>query len=89
MKLLTEEIKKKLPKLYEQDGTGGEAVVYLRLFTPDDVYLGRLKGIPVRQQVLKANTIELLSLIFSMGACFACRLPRSSSWVGRPQSEGH
>lgn len=35
MKLLTEEIRKKLPKLYEQDGKGGDAIVYLKMFTPD------------------------------------------------------
>jgi len=35
MKLLTEEIKKKLPKLYEQESKGYDAVAYLRFFTPD------------------------------------------------------
>ena len=35
MKLLTEEIRKKLPKLYEQDGKGGDAIVYLKMFCPD------------------------------------------------------
>ena len=35
MKLLTEEIKKKLPKLYEQEDKGGDAIVYLKIFTPD------------------------------------------------------
>jgi len=35
MKLLPQEIRKKLPPLYSQDGKGGEAVVHLRLFTPD------------------------------------------------------
>ena len=35
MKLLTEEIKKKLPPLYVQDGKGGKAVVYVKFFTPD------------------------------------------------------
>jgi len=35
MKLLTQEIKKKLPKLYEQDGKGGDAIVYLKMFCPD------------------------------------------------------
>ena len=34
MKLLTEEIRKKLPALYAQDGKGGDAVAYLKLFTP-------------------------------------------------------
>ncbi|MBC8470361.1 MAG: DUF2958 domain-containing protein [Planctomycetes bacterium] len=34
MKLLTKEIRKKLPPLYAQDGKGGKAVVYLKYFTP-------------------------------------------------------
>ena len=35
MKLLTEEIRKKLPPLYSQDKLGGKAVAYVKLFTPD------------------------------------------------------
>ena len=35
MKILTEEIKKKLPKLYEQEDKGGDAIVYLKMFCPD------------------------------------------------------
>ena len=35
MKLLTQEIRKNLPPLYAQDGKGGKAVAYLKLFTPD------------------------------------------------------
>ena len=35
MKLLTKELRKKLPQLYGQDGKGSNAVVYLKLFTPD------------------------------------------------------
>jgi hypothetical protein len=34
MKLLTEELRRKLPPLYSQDGKGGEAVVYTKYFTP-------------------------------------------------------
>jgi len=34
MKLLTKEIIDAMPPLYEQDGKGGEAVAYLKLFTP-------------------------------------------------------
>lgn len=34
MKLLTQELRKKLPPLYSQDGKGGKAVAYLKLFTP-------------------------------------------------------
>ena len=35
MKLMTQEIRKKLPALYAQDSQGGDAVAYLKLFTPD------------------------------------------------------
>ena len=35
MKLLTKEMRKKLPPLYAQESKGGKAVVYLKLFTPD------------------------------------------------------
>ena len=35
MKLLTKEIRKKLPPLYSQEELGAKAVVHLKLFTPD------------------------------------------------------
>jgi len=35
MKLLTKEIRRKLPPLYSQDGKGGKAICYLKMFTPD------------------------------------------------------
>ena len=35
MKLLTKEIRQKLPRLYGQDGMGEEAIVYAKFFTPD------------------------------------------------------
>ena len=35
MKLLTQELRKKLPDLYAQDSKGGDAVVYGKYFTPD------------------------------------------------------
>ena len=35
MKLLTKEIANKLPALYSQDGKGGEAIAYVKYFTPD------------------------------------------------------
>jgi len=38
MKLLTQEMRKKLPPLYSQDGKGGKAVAYLKLFTPDSSF---------------------------------------------------
>ena len=35
MKLINDEIIKKLPKLYEQDGKGLNAIAYIKFFTPD------------------------------------------------------
>ena len=35
MKLVTEEIKRVLPKLYEQDGKGLNAIAFVKFFTPD------------------------------------------------------
>jgi len=48
MKLLPQEIRKKLPPLYSQDGKGGEAVVHLRLFTPDSSWTWQItEGSPI------------------------------------------
>jgi len=38
MKLLTKEIRRKLPPLYSQDGKGGKAIAYLKLFSPDSSF---------------------------------------------------
>ena len=38
MKLLTEELRKKLPPLYSQDGKGGKAIAYCKFFTPDSAF---------------------------------------------------
>jgi len=35
MKLLTQELRKKLPPLYSQDGKGGKSVAHVKFFTPD------------------------------------------------------
>ena len=35
MKLLTEELRKKIPPLYAQDGKGGKSITYVKFFTPD------------------------------------------------------
>jgi hypothetical protein len=34
MKLMTKEIKNKMPKLYEQEGKGGRAMAYVKYFCP-------------------------------------------------------
>ena len=35
MKLLTQEIRDKIPELYAQDGKGEQAIVHVKFFTPD------------------------------------------------------
>jgi len=35
MKLMTKAIEKVIPNIYEQDGLYGEAIVYVKFFTPD------------------------------------------------------
>jgi len=48
MKLLTKEIRKKLPPLYSQDGKGGKAVAYLKLFSPSSSWTWYIsEGSPV------------------------------------------
>ena len=38
MKLLTKQIRRRLPPLYWQDGKGGQAVAYVKYFTPDSSF---------------------------------------------------
>jgi len=51
MKLLTQEIRKKLPPLYAQDGKGGKAIAYLKLFTPDSGFTWWItEGSPIKDK---------------------------------------
>ena len=51
MKLLTKEIKKKLPPLYAQDGKGGKAIAHVKFFTPDSNWTWYvLCGEPVKDE---------------------------------------
>lgn len=51
MKLLPKEIRRELPPLYAQDGKGSQAVVYLRLFSPDSGWTWHLtEGSPVTDE---------------------------------------
>jgi len=40
MELMTKAIKNKIPALYAQDGKGDNAIVHLKLFTPDGGWTG-------------------------------------------------
>ncbi len=51
MKLFTQEIRKKLPPLYAQDGKGGKAIAYLKLFTPDSSFTWWItEGSPIKDK---------------------------------------
>jgi hypothetical protein len=51
MKLLTQAIKKKLPRLYAQDGKEGEAIVHVKYFTPDAQWTWLVhEGEPVKDE---------------------------------------
>jgi len=51
MKLLTKELRGKLPPLYSQDGKGGKAVAYLKFFTPDSGFTWWItEGSPVKDE---------------------------------------
>jgi hypothetical protein len=51
MKLLTKEIRRKLPALYSQDGKGGKAVAVLKFFTPDSEFSWWItEGSPIKDE---------------------------------------
>ncbi|MCP4611776.1 MAG: DUF2958 domain-containing protein, partial [Planctomycetes bacterium] len=51
MKLLTEEIRKKLPPLYSQDGKGGKVVASIKFFTPDSGFTWWItEGSPIKDE---------------------------------------
>ena len=56
MKLLTKEIRKKLPPLYNQDGKGGKAVAYCKFFTPDAQFTWWiLEGSPIIEDGMEVD----------------------------------
>ena len=68
MKLLTEEIKKKLPPLYAQDGKSGKAVAYLKLFTPDSGFSWHImEGSPIKDE--NGNEIDYHFFALVEGQC--------------------
>ena len=71
MKLLTKQIRRKLPPLYAQDGKGGQAVVYVKYFTPwtnwtwyatefdgDDTFFGLVDGLEKELGYFSLNELE-------------------------------
>jgi hypothetical protein len=64
MKLLTKEIRKKLPPLYAQESKGGKAIVYLKLFTPDGAFTWYLtEGSPIKDESGKEVDFHFFGLV--------------------------
>jgi len=64
MKLLTQEIRKMLPPLYAQDGKGGKAIVYMKLFTPDSSFTWFItEGSPIRDESSKEVDFHFFGLV--------------------------
>ena len=64
MKLLTEEIRRKLPPLYSQDGKGSNAVAYLKFFTPDSGFSWWItEGSPIKDESGKEVDFQFFGLV--------------------------
>jgi len=64
MKLLPEEIREILPPLYAQDGKGGKAVAYLKLFTPDSGFTWWItEGGPIKDEQGNEVDYHLFALV--------------------------
>jgi len=64
MKLLTQEIRKKLPPLYSQDGKGGKSVVYVKYFTPSSNWTWyAIEGEPVLDESGKEVDFRFFGLV--------------------------
>ena len=71
MKLMTEEIRKKLPPLYSQESKGGKAVAVVKFFTPDgswtwyatefdgeDTFFGLVRGLEMELGYFSLRELE-------------------------------
>jgi hypothetical protein len=64
MKLLTKEIRKKLPPLYAQESKGGTAIVHLKLFTPDSSWSWYItEGSPIQDESGKEADFHFFGLV--------------------------
>jgi hypothetical protein len=64
MKLLTQEIRKKLPPLYSQDNKGGKAVAYVKYFTPSSSWSWfATEGEPVLDESGKEVNFRFFGLV--------------------------
>lgn len=64
MKLLTKQIRQKLPPLYAQEDKGGKAIVHLKLFTPDGSFTWYLtEGSPIMDDRGKEVDFHFFGLV--------------------------
>ncbi len=64
MKLLTKELREKLPALYSQDGKGGEAIVYIKFFLPSGSWTWyATEGSPIKDESGKAVDFHFFGLV--------------------------
>lgn len=64
MELLTKAIRQTLPALYDQDGKGGDAVVYIKYFLPDFSWSWYvLEGSPVLDKAGSEVDFEFFGLV--------------------------
>jgi len=67
MELLTKELREQLPPLYFQDGKGGKAVVYVKLFTPDSSWSWYIsEGEPLLDESQNEVDYKFFGLVFGL-----------------------
>jgi Protein of unknown function (DUF2958) len=97
MKLLTQEIKGKLPKLYEQEELGEQAIAHVKFFTPwtnwtwyategqnedgDFIFFGLVVGMETELGYFSLNELE------SVQGPFGLRIERDLHWTPRTLEE--
>ena len=94
MKLLTETIKKEVPKLYSQEEKGDEAVAYVKFFTPwsnwtwyatefdgEDIFFGLVVGLDTE---LGYFSLKELSEVEGLGGL---KIERDLYFTPKPLSE--
>lgn len=97
-KMMTEEIKKTIPDLYEQDGKGREAMAYVHYFSPwsgwdwygtefdgEDTFFGLVRGFETELGYFSLR--ELSETTVTLNGVERLAIERDISWKPRPLSE--
>jgi hypothetical protein len=97
-KMMTEEIKKAIPDLYEQDGKGREAMAYVHYFSPwsgwdwygtefdgEDTFFGLVKGFETELGYFSLR--ELSETTVTLNGVERLAIERDISWKPRPLSK--